>query len=164
MANRNRRVNSRSERAHIRNSYEDGNAVRRAAYDPEERQPRRKEQKSVKRKKSERRSGRRKNAGAGFIVVLAIALSLTVFSCINYLQLKSRLTKQSAEIAGMESELSQLKADNDAYYNEVIASVTIEEIKRAALGDLGLHYASESQIRYYDMDDDGYVRQYTEVP
>ena len=41
--------------------------------------------------------------------------------------------------------------------------MTMEEVKDAALNKLGMHYAAESQIRYYDADDDCYVRQYESV-
>ena len=161
MANNNRRVNSRSEHARINHPYEDGNAVRKLSYDSDRGQP---GKNTHKRKKKSKRSKGSTNAGRGYITALIVVLMLTMFSCVNYLQLKARLATQSAEIADMESELSQLKADNDAFYNTVIASVTLEEIKTAALERLGLHYAAQSQIRYYDLDDSGYVRQYTEVP
>ena len=63
-----------------------------------------------------------------------------------------------------ESKLSKLKADNDAYYNTVMASVSMDTVKEAALNRLGLKYQDESQVRYYDTKGNSYVRQYAEVP
>ena len=54
--------------------------------------------------------------------------------------------------------------DNDAYYKQAMASVTMEDVKDTALNKLGMHYASESQIRYYDSSNESYVRQYESVP
>ncbi|MCQ2500444.1 MAG: hypothetical protein MJ117_03730 [Lachnospiraceae bacterium] len=86
-----------------------------------------------------------------------------MFLCVQYLNLKSTLTTQIDTIEIMESELNSMKADNDAYYNQVQSSVTLEDIKNAALS-FGMHYATESQIEYYSIDESSYMRQYQDVP
>ena len=45
-----------------------------------------------------------------------------------------------------------------------MASVDLEAIREAAMDRLGMKYAEESQIQYYDTDGSSYVRQYQEVP
>lgn len=60
----------------------------------------------------------------------------------------------------MQNALSQLKADNDAYYKEAMASLSMDDVKETALNKLNMHYATESQIRYYSAEDESYVRQY----
>ena len=74
------------------------------------------------------------------------------------------MTTQNETVMSLESKLSKLKADNDAYYNTVMASVNMDKVKEAALNRLGLQYADESQVRYYNIDQEGYVRQYSDVP
>ena len=101
---------------------------------------------------------------AGYVLALAVACIVTLFFCIHYLQLRSREIHQAEKIAEMETTLSRLKADNDAYENKALASVDMEDVKKTALHELGLHYATESQIRYYNADDESYVRQYEQVP
>ena len=96
----------------------------------------------------------------GFVIAITLASILTVLLCIHYLQLRSQVIHQSETIAAMESSLSRLKADNDAYENKALASVNMEDVKETALKKLGMHYATESQIRYYNADDESYVRQY----
>ncbi|MDO4489941.1 MAG: hypothetical protein Q4B85_02550 [Lachnospiraceae bacterium] len=86
-----------------------------------------------------------------------------MFLCVRYLNMKSTLTTQSDAIARAESRLNSMKADNDAYYNQVMASVTLEDVKNAALS-YGMHYATESQIEYYSIDESSYMRQYQDVP
>ena len=74
------------------------------------------------------------------------------------------IAEQRRNIASLETQINTLKTDNDAYYNNVIASVNLEAIRDAAMNRLGMQYAGESQIRYYSTDGGSYVRQYQEVP
>jgi len=39
----------------------------------------------------------------------------------------------------------------------------MDDVRQTALSKLGLHYATESQIGYYNADDESYVRQYTDI-
>ena len=99
----------------------------------------------------------------GFVAAITLVCIATVFFCIHYLQLRSQVIHQSETIAARETALSRLKADNDAYENKALASVNMEEVKETALTKLGMHYATESQIRYYNADDESYVRQYEKL-
>lgn len=104
-----------------------------------------------------------RSMGVGYVLFLSASCLLTMFLCVQYLNLKSTLTTQIDTIEIMESELNSMKADNDAYYNQVQSSVTLEDIKNAALS-FGMHYATESQIEYYSIDESSYMRQYQDVP
>ena len=163
MARAARRVNSRSDRIRIQESYEDGNAVRELYVLPEEEPERRAVRPNVSRQVRKNRV-RAKNMSVGYVMFLAAVCVATLFLCVNFLQMKAKLTTQSENIAVLESQLSKLKADNDAYYNQALASVTLEDVKDAALNRLGMHYATESQIQYYDTTENSYVRQYQNVP
>ena len=57
----------------------------------------------------------------------------------------------------------QMRSENDAYNDRITSPLNMEEIKAKAINELGLHYPSEDQIRYYDASDIGYVRQYRSV-
>ena len=59
--------------------------------------------------------------------------------------------------------LAQLKEDNDAYYSQVTSAVDISEIKKKAIGELGMKYPSEDQIQTYTTEGNSYVRQYQDV-
>ena len=56
-----------------------------------------------------------------------------------------------------------IKGDNDAKYNSIISSFTLETVKEEALNRLGMHYADADQVQYYHLVQDSYVRQYQEV-
>ena len=146
----------------IRGGFEDGSAVRVLEEEPEEQlRPRKKPQVSDRTKRNRERAT---SMSAGYVIFLSVVCAAVVFLCIHYLQLRSELINQSETIAVMQSALSKLEADNDAYYKQAMASVTMEDVKDTALNKLGMHYASESQIRYYDASNESYVRQYESVP
>ena len=138
-----------------------GQSVRRSGIDPSVQQQ---AQESLDRRQKRVNSRSRSQAmGAGSVLILALACAAGVFFCAQYLQLRQRLISQNETIEQMESSLTRLKADNDAYENRTRTMVNLEDVKKAALGRLGLNYAKESQIRYYNADDESYVRQYTDV-
>lgn len=100
----------------------------------------------------------------GFVVFLAVVSVAILFFCINYIQLKSQITSSMKNVAALESELSQLKEDNDAYYSQVTSNVDLSRIKKIALSRLDMKYPSDDQIMTYTTAASSYVRQYQDVP
>lgn len=98
-----------------------------------------------------------------YFLAMAAACAVTLLLCVHYLQLRSQVIAQNETIAQMRSTLSTLTETNNDYESHTLASVSLEDIRDTALNKLGLQYASESQIRYYTIDNDGYVSQYREV-
>lgn len=156
-----RRVNSRSDR-YIRNTYEDGSAVRKLSELPKE-EERQEAPVRVSRKTQQNRR-RARSIGKGYVAFLTVVCAATVMMCVNFLQLKAEITTQNETVASMENRLSRLKADNDAYYNTAMASVSMDTVKEAALTRLGMKYADESQVFFYDVKGNSYVRQFADVP
>lgn len=99
----------------------------------------------------------------GFVLFLTAVSIAVLFTCINYLQVKSEITASMKNVANLESELAQLKEDNDAYYSQVTSTVDISEIKKKAIDELGMKYPSEDQIQTYTTEGNSYVRQYQDV-
>ncbi|MEE1032555.1 MAG: hypothetical protein U0L12_10520 [Ruminococcus sp.] len=152
--NGNRRVNSRTERYVY-----DGNAVRKLQAIPQEVPEKRQVSHTTSRNRK-----KAKSIDAGYVFFLAVISSVAVAMCVHYLQLKSQITTQTKQIAVMESNLSQLKADNDALYNSVLASVDLEYVKNVAMNELGMDYPKQNQIYQFDTAGNSYVRQYRSVP
>ena len=63
-----------------------------------------------------------------------------------------------------ETELSQIKEDNNAYESQVTSEVDLNTIKKLAIGRLGMNYPKDDQKKTYTMPSNSYVRQYQEVP
>ncbi len=64
-------------------------------------------------------------------------------------------------VARRESELNQLKLANDEEYNRIISSINLEEVRRIAMGELGMVYAEEGQIITYEGNRSDYMRKVT---
>ena len=67
-------------------------------------------------------------------------------------------------IAALESQLTDLKQENDDEYNRVVTSVDLEKIRDIAINELGMVYAQEDQVVLYDSEGSDYVRQYADIP
>ncbi len=173
-----------------RGMYVEGNTVRRIAEVPDRRrqpgrqQPGRRKQtdrnrRSVqaapapaaipkqKRQLSEAAQKNRQKATAmnwGFVVFLAVVCTAILFCSVNYLRYKSEITARMRSVANLEEELAQLKEDNDAYYSQVTSNVDLNQIKKTAIGRLGMRYPSDDQTVSYSTSGNSYVRQYQDVP
>lgn len=99
---------------------------------------------------------------AGYVLFLAVALCAAAFILVNYIQLQSQLTNLTKAVAAQQSELNFLKLSNDEEYNRIISGIDLEEIKRIAIGELGMVYAKEEQVIEYEGESGDYMRQVTE--
>ncbi|HIX60610.1 MAG TPA: hypothetical protein IAA45_13005 [Candidatus Blautia gallistercoris] len=166
MANAGRTRNRRSanNRAGV---YVDGNTVRRVQALPKGRPERKAKVRPARRKVSRKTQQNRAKAqgmNMGFVIFLTLICGAILFTGVRFLQMKSEITAKAKVVTNLETELSELKADNDAYYSQVTASVNLDAIKKKAITELGMKYPSEEQIEYYETQRSSYVRQYQDVP
>lgn len=90
----------------------------------------------------------------------AICIGLFVGSILMYINLQSGLVTSVDEIASLQSQYENLKKTNDEDYAAINNSIDNEEIRRVAIEELGMHYASEGQIIAYT---ENYVNDYVRV-
>lgn len=100
----------------------------------------------------------------GYVAFLIAAFGTCAFMLINYIQLQSELTNRTKVVAALESELNTMKLTNDETYSRITSSIDLEEIKRVAIGELGMTYAEEGQIITYGSVANDYMRQVNENP
>lgn len=100
----------------------------------------------------------------GYVLFLVASLVITGMVLINYIQLQSQMTNSVDNIAKLESQLNDLKLANDEEYSRIVSSVDLEEIKRIAIGELGMTYAQEGQIITYSGENSDYVKQVADIP
>lgn len=148
-----RRINART----ARNSglYVYGSAAREL--EPErqwETEPRRQPQPAVRKNREKAH-----HMSAGYVIFLVAALCAAAFILVNYIQLQADLTNLTKGVATKQSELNSLRSANDEKYNRIMNSIDLEEIKRIAIGELGMTYAKEGQIILYADEGDDYMRQ-----
>lgn len=123
----------------------------------DERAPRR--HKSVSRKNIDRDTG----MNPGFMIFMTLAMVLTGIVCVQYIRMQSSLTTYVGELSAMEMELQSLKAENDDYESRIKGAIGLENIKKRAMDELGMTYASDDQIVVYNSDGTDYVRQFVSL-
>ena len=95
----------------------------------------------------------------GYVTFLMGALIASAFCLVNYIQMQSELTTKITEVSRMESELNSLKLSNDEEYSRITSNINLEEVKRIAIGELGMTYAAEGQVITYANSSNDYMRQ-----
>ena len=140
----------------MRAAYSYGNVVRKTDVS----QKRRNDLRAVEGGNIKRNTQSTTGITAGYVFFLAVMLCVVGYFCMSYLNLTSTITNDLTKIAKLEAEYNSLKAENDDYENRINGAVDLERIKKVAMNDLGMQYAEDNQIVYYESDDTDYVRQY----
>ena len=152
------------------NYYVNGSTVRRMEALPvRPARPDRKQIEEQKRRKSRRNAAKRNRArtlymSKSYVTFLSVCVALVAFSAVSLIQIQSQVTQRMENIAALEGQITNLKADNDARYKEIITSVDLGYIKDVAINQLGMQYATEEQVVYYTVDNDNFMDQYSDIP
>ena len=149
--------NERKRPRNIRGEYVSGNVVRKA-----ERRAASYNRRIIGEVPNNQKHYRRNASrhGASYVLFLAVAMCFVGYFCMTYLNITSEISNDLKRIAHLETELNDLKAENDDYDNRINGAVDLELIKKKAMNDLGMQYANDDQIVKYESDDTDYVRQY----
>lgn len=164
-----------------RKYYIDGNTVRRMEAAPAVTRPDRRVRESrpehVTRERREReielrnrkRAARRNQERAlrmskSYVAFLTMAVMVFGIFTGAYIHIQSEMTARMNQISSLESQIADLKADNDEAYKRINTSVDLDSIRNTAMTEYGMSYAKESQIVYYTVNDDDYMNQYSEIP
>ena len=99
----------------------------------------------------------------GFMLFMTLAMVLTGIVCVQYIRMQSSLTTYVNQISAMEKELQGLRAENDDYESRIKGAIGLENIKKRAMDELGMTYASDDQIVVYSSEGTDYVRQYVSL-
>ena len=91
-----------------------------------------------------------------FMILLVAAVTVAL---IFYLKLQTDVTNTSREVADLEQELTELKSQNDAAYNEINDSISLEEIREKAINELGMKSADRDQVVIYSGEEKDSVNQ-----
>lgn len=140
--------------------YVQGSTVRKIRPDRENTQhPKKKVNNSVRKNRD-----RAKNMNAGYVLFLGMALVATGIILVYYIGLQSDITNSVKHISTLESQLNDLKVENEENYSRISSSVDLEEIRRIAIQELGMQYAQEGQIISFASENNDYVKQMAEIP
>lgn len=98
----------------------------------------------------------------GYVIFLLSALCVCAIVLINYVQLQSEITATVKSISSMESRLNTMQLTNEENYNRIVSAVDLEEVRKIAIGELGMTYAGEGQIISYENAGSDYMRRVSE--
>ena len=120
-------------------------------------------------RKSRRAAARRNRERAMYmsparVMFLSACVGLSVFAAVSLVQIQAQTTQRMKHIASLESQLTDLREDNDAKYKEIVTSVDLNYIKDVAINELGMTYASEEQVVYFSIENENFMDQYSDIP
>ena len=154
-----------------KNYYVNGNTVREleAPVRREERERSREELERIKRRKRRRSAARRNRQrelqmSRGYVAFLTGCGLVTAFASVMFVKMQSQMTSRMRSVASLESQVIDLKADNDARYKSLTTSVDLNHIKEVATKKLGMSYPKEKQVVYYSVENTNFMDQYSDIP
>lgn len=100
----------------------------------------------------------------GYIMFMTVAMLAAGVILTWYLNIRSDIATSINNIAKLESQLNDLRLDNDENYDRINSSVNLEEVRRVAIQELGMCYAAEGQIITINGEGSDYVRQTGQLP
>lgn len=103
-----------------------------------------------------------RHMSAGYVLFLFTALCAAGIILVNYIQLQAELSSLTKAVVTAEAELNDLRMENNENYNRIVNSIDLEEIRRIAVGELGMVYAQEGQIITYENEGSDYMRRVTQ--
>ncbi len=152
-------------------NYIDGNTVRRMEAAPdyrrerEERIRREREKEQERRRRAARRNQERAlRISKSYVAFMTMAVLIFATFTGLYIKIQSDVTVRMKTISALESQIADVKADNDEAFKRINTSVNLDAVRNTAMTELGMSYAKESQIVYYSVGDDDYMNQYSEIP
>lgn len=98
-----------------------------------------------------------------YVLFMGLLITVMTVALIFYIKLQADISSSSSKVASLEAELTELRSSNEEAYNEIQASVDLDEIRDRAINELGMKYATQSQIVEYSASGGGVVHQISEV-
>lgn len=124
------------------------------------------EERTLEPVRTRRRAGRaeRSIVNAWYVLFLSVVCIATVLMCVKFLQLKETATAMKESNENLKTELSHMVSENDARYEKVTNDIDWDYVRDVAINKLNMKYADKDQIIWYNSADEGYIRQYGDVP
>ena len=96
--------------------------------------------------------------------VLAIAILVTLYMCINYLQIRADIVQLEKEISTLESDISEINKENNAMESALLATaVDYDYVFETATKELGMVFPTDNEVVFYVSEGGSYYRDYASV-
>lgn len=151
-----------------RTEYVYGSAVRKLEpeYEREEleRLPRRKQQTKQKPHKQKVKKESVNAIDFFTLICLTAAVLVTAYTCINYLRAQAQVTSMSKQVVSLESQIMELKNENDVALDAITSSIDLDHIYKVATRELGMVHPEKNQVISYKSTKSDSVKQYGDIP
>ena len=97
------------------------------------------------------------------VILMMAGIAAMTAALIYYIKVQSDVTATSGKIAELEQQLTEMRAENDAAYNEINDSISLEEVREKAIHELGMKYADRDQVVIYSGEEEDAVHQVSPV-
>jgi len=145
--------------------YTEGNAVRRVRPDSDVYENPLREERRRQSKRSSRKSQKELSSiNMASCVILIFAITITLFTCIDFIKIQAEVSSLNTRIIQSEKELSNLKDENIIRKAQLDASVDLNEIYDVASNELGMVVPNDDQVIYFESVKSGFVKQYENIP
>lgn len=138
-----------------RGSYTYGNVARNLDVVREIENIPQREIREVKKTNTDKKQG----LGLFYVGYLLAMLGVVVCALVSFIRLNSDITSMAENISYYEQTLNNLTLANDDEYSKMVNTIDYDEIRRVAIEELGMVYASDDQIISYSRENSDYVRQ-----
>ena len=139
-------------------TYIDGNTVRKLEAAPDYRREQEEKQREEIRQRNRRMAQKNQEKSAhmdlGYVAFLSVSLLVMCVAAVLYIRLQSGITTHLKTISALESQVAELKADNDAAEKRIETAVDLSTIKDIAMNQLGMSYAGPED----------YMNQFEDIP
>lgn len=131
-------------------------------YEPE---IKRKKAAKVRRKPTGREAVKVESAlmNAKYVIFLCVIASVLACTVVSYLGLRSRISVKATQITRLQSQVADLKVENDAALGIVGQTVNLESVKNRA-GEMGMTFVEPENIITYELPLEDVVVQYENIP
>ena len=99
-----------------------------------------------------------------YVFAVFIACGCILLFSTMYIHAKTEITALTKSVSSLQSELETVRQGNQDLQNEITSSTSLDAIRDAAINELGMVPADDSQIVYYESSDSEYVRQKEDIP
>ena len=90
-------------------------------------------QKASELEKQKQEMKRLRYRNAAYVLFLTVAFAVTSVMLISYIRMESSITQSVKQVAALQSQLNNLKTENDEMKNRIDSSINLEEIRRIAI-------------------------------
>ncbi len=144
--------------------YEDGSAVRK--YEPQALPTRETYRREVEQQRKahirERKRVHKHTLRLNRLYTVYFAFGLAVIGGFFavYVHLQNSITNSMNNISHLEKEITTLKEENSAAKSRISTMTNLSHIKQVAMNELGMVYATNDQVVYYEVEDEDFMNAY----